>query len=132
MNARIGGLTALLLSLPLFPAALSAQARDTTFVYKRAHVRAKVPSLGAGWLYGQFAHARSSMGDCLGVGLVLPKYPKDTMLVLIGGLKELQVDRRTNTDVYTIGLTPPADSDWQDVDLKALAKADSGCKSSGH
>ncbi len=131
MSARCASRAALLLALAIMPASLHAQARDTSFVYKHAHVRAKVPALGPGWIYGQFAHARSSMGDCLGVGLVLPKYPKDTMLVMIGGLKALQVDRRTNTDVYMMGLEPPADSDWQVVNLKELAKADTGCKA-GH
>jgi hypothetical protein len=47
---------------------------------------------------------------------------------MIGGLKVLEVDRRTNSNIYALGLTPPADSDWQAVDLKALAEADSGCK----
>lgn len=132
-NAERGTLNSFLLTLALVlaPAALQAQAAAPALeVMKGAHVRAKVPTLGTGWFYGSFAHARSSMGDCLGVGLVLPKYPKDTMLVMIGGLKLLEVDRRTNSDIPVIGLDAPADSDWQKVDLRALAKGDTGCKTS--
>src|SRR5882672_5235776 len=110
----------IILALSLAPAAASAQSAPAVQVFKHAHVRAKVPALGTGWFYGTFAHARSSMGDCLGVGLILPKYPKDTMLVMLGGLTLLEVDRRTNSDIYTMGLEPPADSDWQAVDLKAV------------
>lgn len=127
MAARVwaaAGLTALLAA---FPAAAAAQTARAAVVYQRATVRAQVPALGPGWHNGTFTHARSSQGDCLGIAIRLPQAPKDPVLVLLLGIKVLEVDRRTNMDVYNLGLDPPADSDWQVVDLKAVMKADTGC-----
>jgi hypothetical protein len=109
------------------PGRAAAQGTKATVVFEHASVRAKVPSLGPGWYYGSFAHARTSKGDCLGVGLKLPQAPKEPVLVLLMGLKVLEVDRRTNSDVYAMGLDAPADSDWQVVDLPAVIKADTAC-----
>jgi hypothetical protein len=50
------------------------------------------------------------------------------MLVPLALIKVLEVDRRTNSDIYAMGLDAPADSDWQVVDLAVVIKADTGCK----
>lgn len=115
-------------ALLLLPVAAAAQKPAATFVYQGASVRAKVPTLGAGWFVGTFAHARSTQGDCFGVGLKVPKLSDKPILVTLGGISVLQVDRRTNMDAFNIGLEAPADSDWQAVDLKALEESDKNCK----
>jgi hypothetical protein len=108
------------------PASAWAQKAQARVVYHGASVRAKVPTLGAGWFYGSYAHARIAQGDCEGVALQIPR-SKEPIMVMVSGLAVLQVDKRTNVGMVVIGLEPPADSDWQVVDLKSLSKGDSNC-----
>ncbi len=127
--------------MAVLPRPLLGQQDTTTLIYQGATVRVRVPTIGPGWLPGKFAHARSRSGDCLGVAVHWAKAGPTPVLVMLGGVTALQVDRRTNTDLQVFDLdAPPAsagksahpaeapDSDWQPIDLAALKKTDHQCK----
>jgi hypothetical protein len=64
-------------------------------VYAGATVRALVPSLGPGWRDGEFAYARVQGGSCLGIAVRLQGDGGPISLVMLNGIKQLEVDRRT-------------------------------------
>lgn len=112
-------------------ALLPAQEAPPSMVHQGARVRAEVPSFGPGWQLGSFAFARVRGQRCLGVGILGRDTTGAPQLVLLKGIRRLEVDGRTNTDAYVIGLTPPGDSDWSAVDLDSLRLEDHECPIQG-
>lgn len=120
-----------LIPLLVLTGALGAQQAPPSRIQQGATVRAEVPSFGEGWQLGSFAFARVRGQRCLGVGILGRDTTGTPQLVLLKGVRRLEVDRRTNSDVHMIGLTPPEDSDWVAVDLDSLRADDHECPIQG-
>ncbi len=118
-------------SLFVLCATARAQEAPPSMLHQGARVRAEVPSFGAGWQLGSFAFARVRGQRCLGVGILGRDPTGAPQLVLLKGIRRLEVDGRTNTDAYVIGLAPPGDSDWAAVDLDSLRREDHDCPIQG-
>ena len=121
---------AALLVLAAFPALLPAQAPAPVpvpaapLLRPGAHVRIQAARLGPGWTKGVVAGARVGGKLCQGIAVEQKDATGHPLLVLFKGVQKLEVDRRTNTDVLTIGLDQPADSDWATVDVTRLVAGD--------
>lgn len=102
-----------------------------TVVYPGAVVRVKAPSLGNDWFTGKFATANVRGASCLGAAIKLPNSNGSPSLILLKGISQLEVDRRTNQDALVMGLEPAGPDDWQTIDLTELRAQDSACPLQG-
>jgi len=111
------------LSLPLAAAAAQAPSvLPARILHLGAHVRVKVPKVAADLLEGTVVASQASPA-CLAVRLEHTDSAGRQQYAFFAGVTELQVDRRTNEDLLTVGLPPAADSDWDAwtrADLTAL------------
>ena len=122
-----------LISLAWFLSATSLHAQTPPpVVYQGATVRALVPSLSKSWQGGEFAQAKVQGGICLGVAVRLQGAGGPVSMVLLNGIKQLEVDRRTNQDARVLDISPPTPDDWQPVDLTALRAQDAACPIPSH
>ncbi|HWA59249.1 MAG TPA: hypothetical protein VG692_18495 [Gemmatimonadales bacterium] len=118
--------------LALVAAPLAAQdAPRPLLVHPGATVRVRAPSLGPGVYLGKFATANVRGTPCYGAAVTLPGANGSPSLILLKGISRLEVDRRTNVDAIVMGLEPPADSDWQAIDLARLRAQDIACAITG-
>lgn len=118
-------LAAVLLMLPIRPA-VSQQAPAERALHLGAHVRVKVPRIGADWIEGTVVGARNSPG-CFAIRLEHTDAQGRQQYAFLAGVTELEVDRRTNEGVLTVGLPPATADDWESWSKADLAKAAAGC-----
>lgn len=100
-------------------------------VHPGAVVRVKAPSLGSSLFLGKFATARVRGAICLGAAVNLPGSDGSPSLILLKGISQLEVDRRTNQNAVVLNLEPPGPDDWEKIDLDALRAQDRACPVQG-
>lgn len=96
-------------------------------LHQGASVRVRVPQLGTGWIRGTVVQTGGAH-PCLGFKLARTDSKGRPQYVFLGGVRALEVDRRTNQGAFVVGLSPAADEDWQPIALSDLRRQDAGCR----
>ena len=106
----------------LGPSTTHAQQAPHRYLHAAARVRVKIAALDTSWIDGTVVEGVTSPG-CLAVRLEHKDRAGNQQYAFLAAVTALRVDRRTNQGVITIGLPPPADSDWVEWSRQDIAAA---------
>jgi hypothetical protein len=96
-------------------------------LHQGATVRVRVPQLGPDWIGGRVVQTATAH-PCLSFRLERTDAAGRAQYVFLSGVREVEVDRRTNEGAFTVGLPPATAEDWEPVALTALRRQDAGCR----
>jgi hypothetical protein len=92
-----------------------------------AHVQVKVPKIAPDWIEGTVVGAQGS-ATCFAVRLNHTDAQGRQQYAFLKAVTELQVDRRTNEGILTVGLPPATEADWETWSKTDVDSAASRCK----
>jgi hypothetical protein len=119
---------ALLLALNASARGQAAAPEEPALVlHQGATVRVRVPQLGPDWIAGRVVQTAGAH-PCLSFKLERTDAGGRAQYVFLSGVREVEVDRRTNEGALTFGLPPTTADDWEPVALAALRRQDAGCR----